>query len=174
MRMGTSPPPGTLLSEIRAALNALYLGAALWRAEPQDLHGAVRLFGFRLFVFGLLETCDHFGGDRLLFDPPRIAGIAFRPDPCLEALDRKRAAFPDPVLELEGRLAAFYELGFDRDVVAEAGRLTKTRARRHHSMPGEIVGLEVCELVHAQHALDERGGAGIEDFEIARIEDDPG
>ena len=104
-------------------MNALYLGAALWRAEPRDLHGAVRLFGFRLFVFGLLETCDHFGGDRLLFDTPRIAGIAFRPDPCLEALDRKRAAFADPVLELEGRLAAFYELGFDRDVVAEAGRL---------------------------------------------------
>ena len=41
-------------------------------------------------------------------------------------------------------------------------------------MSGEIVGLEVRDLVHSQRALDERGGAGIEDLEIARIEDDPG
>src|SRR6476661_7719100 len=66
------------------------------------------------------------------------AGIAFGPDPRLEALDRKRAAFADPVLELEGRFATLDKLGFDRDVVAKAGRLAKTRARLHHRMSDEI------------------------------------
>jgi hypothetical protein len=121
MRMGDSPPPGTLLSEINAALNALHPGAALWRAKPRDLHGAVRLFGFRLFVRCVPETCDHVRRDRLPLDMPRIAGIAFGPDPRLEALDRKRAAFADPVLELEGRFATLDKLGFDRDVVARSG-----------------------------------------------------
>src|SRR5208337_975942 len=143
MRMGLPPPPGTLLSEIHAASKALYPGATLWRAKPRDLTGAVRPFRFRL-----LETHDHLGRYRLRFDTPRIAGIALHPDPRLEALDRKCAAFADPVLELETRFAALYELGFDRDVVAEAGRLAKTRARLHHRMSGEIVGLEVLDLVH--------------------------
>jgi hypothetical protein len=78
------------------------------------------------------------------------------------------------MLELESRLATGDELRFDRDVVAETRRLAKTRARLHHRVPGEIVCPEIRNLVHAQRAFDERGRAGIENLEIARIEDDPG
>src|SRR5215467_2753133 len=41
-------------------------------------------------------------------------------------------------------------------------------------MAGEIKSLQVVDLGHAQHALEQRGGRGIENLEIARIENDPG
>ena len=173
--MGVSPPPGTLLSEINAALNALHSGAALWRAKPRDLHGAVRLFDFGLIVRCLPKTCDHVR---------RVsAAFGYAADRRHRALAQTRVSKPStasapPLLircsSLKVAFATLDQLGFDRDVVAEPGRLAKTRARLHHRMADEIVGLEVVDLVHAQHPLEEGSGTGIENLEIARIENDPG
>src|SRR6202167_4736099 len=75
------------------------------------------------------------------------------------------------MLDLETRAAIFGHLGFDRDVVAETGGQMKARLRRHHRIAGEIVVLEISDFVHAERALEKRGGRGIEYLAVTRIKD---
>src|SRR6266852_2839076 len=62
----------------------------------------------------------------------------------------------------------------DRHVVAEPGRNQKAGVGADQRMAAEIVGLEVFVLGHAERALDQRRGAGIEERHVARIVDDAG
>src|SRR5579863_4199050 len=78
------------------------------------------------------------------------------------------------MLDLETRAAVFGHLGFDGDFVAETGGQMKARLRRHHRITGEIVVLEISDFVHAERALEKRGGRGIEYLEVTRIKDDAG
>ena len=41
-------------------------------------------------------------------------------------------------------------------------------------MSAEVVGLEILVLGHAERALDQRRGAGVEERQVARIVDDAG
>src|SRR5262249_56408871 len=61
-----------------------------------------------------------------------------------------------------------------RHLVAESCWEEETRIGVDQRMPGEVIGLEVVDFFHAQRALDERRGAGVEDGEIAGVIDDAG
>ena len=136
--------------------------------------GATAAIGDKSSGAFVLKQRENLGGDRLRSDALRVGCVAGYPHARLEAFDRERAGLGDPVLELEARSAAFHERGLDRHLVAEPRRLTEARSRFDQRMAGEVVGLEIVDLVHAEGALDENGRAGVENFEIARIEDDSG
>src|SRR5215468_6951641 len=101
-------------------------------------------------------------------------GIALHPHPGLEAFDRERAVLEQAVVHVEARAPQRRDRGLDHDFVAEPGGDEKAGMGVDQRVPGEIIGLEVIVLAHAERALDERRGAGVEDGEIAGVVDDPG
>src|SRR5580698_10785258 len=122
----------------------------------------------------LLETRQHRGRDRLRHYARWVVRLTDRPQAGLKTFDRQRARFGDPVFELQARLAARDERCLDRDFVAEPGRLAKTRPGLDHRVSREVVSFQIVDFVHAERTLDQNRRRGIENLEIARIEDDAG
>ena len=115
-----------------------------------------------------LETREHFGwiGCDLIRGGSPVSRITHTR---VSTLDRQRTGLIEAMLDFEARAAALDEV-VSIALVAEPRRLAKAGARFHQRMSGEIVGFEIVDLVHAERALDQRGGAGVENLEIARIE----
>src|SRR5581483_9366668 len=110
-------------------------------------------------------------GDRLRLDAARIGRIAHRPDAFLAALDSQFAIERELVLDVKAG-AAELDAGLDDDVVAKSRRLEKSCAGINHRVAGKRVMLEELVFGQAERALEQLRGRGIEDREIARIEDD--
>src|SRR6266851_2012707 len=116
------------------------------------------------------ETLDHIARHGHRFHSS-TRWMSLHPHPRLEALHRERCVLGEAVTHLEARAADLRHRGLDRDVVAKPGRNEEAAMRIDQRMPGEIIGFEIIALDHAERALDERRGAGVEECEIARVED---
>src|SRR6266849_10179838 len=98
--------------------------------------------------------------------------MALHPHTRLETLDREHRVLGEAVAHVKARSAEFGRRGLDGDVVAEPGRNEEAATRVDQRMPGEIIGLEIVALGHAERALDERRGAGVEKRKVTRVIDD--
>src|SRR6185437_1344940 len=99
--------------------------------------------------------------------------IAHHPDPDLRTFDASLAVQAEPMLDLETGTPEL-DGGVDRHVVAETRGLEETRARFRQRVADKVESLEQLNFGHAHRALEQRRGRGIEDFEIARIENNAG
>src|ERR1700688_681985 len=103
----------------------------------------------------------------------RIFRIAHHPYARLRTLDARYAMKAEAVLDRKAG-AAELDLRLHRHVVSEAGGLEKTRTGARQRITGEVESLEQLKLGQPQRALEQRRCRGVEDFEIAWIENDPG
>src|ERR1700722_3251719 len=78
------------------------------------------------------------------------------------------------MFDLDAGAAAGGDGGLDGNLVTVAGRYAENRAGLDDRMTEEIIGLEIVELGHADGALHQISGRGVEHGEIARIEHDAG
>src|SRR5262245_63244770 len=101
---------------------------------------------------------------------PRVAGD---PHALFRALDAGFAVQAQLVLDVEAGMAERDD-ALNRYVIAEAGRSQESSPCAHEGKAAKCEISEHFEFGHSKPALEQQRGRSIEDFEVARIEDDSG
>src|SRR4030095_15392518 len=122
---------------------------------------------------GIGKTGDNFRGHRLRFNRAGPLRMRSRPDTLLKSIERKLTCFENPMAHSEATASPFADFALDHDLVIEAAR--------DHEPRSDFDDRHAHDAVFFSHrrrrqssSLEQPAGAGVEDDQILRIENDSG